>query len=83
MGAGKGWSSKDLDEVYSKFEEKFKDIDGLKKWLKKDATPETQSFLITLIRFVENQCILKSYYEGMKDGMFTKKQLDELFKSFH
>ena len=83
MGARKSWFSKDLDEVYSKFEEKFKDIDGLKKWVKKDATPETQSFLITLIRFVENQCILKSYYEGMKDGMFTKKQLDELFKSFH
>ena len=83
MGARKGWSSKDLDEVYSKFEKKFKDLDGLKERARNDATPETQSFLITLIKFVENQCILKSYYEGMKDGMFTKQQLDELFQSFH
>ena len=51
MGARKGWSSKDLDEVYSKFEKKFKDLDGLKEWARNDATPETQSFLITLIPY--------------------------------
>jgi len=82
MGTRKKYTSKELDEMYSNFEKKFKDLEGLKEWVNKKAHSDSQAFMLTLIRFVENECVLKGYYEGLKEGMFTKEQLEQLRSTF-
>jgi len=81
-----GWLHGTKEEIHSRFKKKFKDVEGLMEWADKKAHSDTRLFLMSMISFIQDECYLKGYEEGLSEGLIdgakARKFVDDLKKTF-
>jgi len=81
-----GWLDGTKEEALSRFKKKFNDVEGLMEWADKKAHSDTRMFLMVVISFIQEECYLKGYEEGMSEGLIegakAREFVEQLKKTF-